>query len=236
VSHVQFATGYRFDIKALVELARAHDATLVLDATQSAGAVPLDGDVSEVDFVVSGSYKWLCGPFGSALCYLGPRVRESFDPPLVCWRNVIDPYRLDARTMRLPADARRLEFSTSGYGAAVALGYSIDYVLEHGVDRILEHNLALTERLITGLDRLDATVLTPRQLASAPESFLLAFLGETVKRLLQSSTRVALLFRLASDRRGCQSTSSMTRRTSIGPSTRLGRFWRSDVRCVSLRS
>ena len=64
--------------------------------------------------------------------------------------------------MRLPADARRLEFSTSGYGAAVSLGHSIDYVLEHGVDRILEHNLALSERLITGLDRLDATVLTPR--------------------------------------------------------------------------
>lgn len=162
VSHVQFATGHRLDIRALVELAREHDATLVLDATQSAGAVPLQGDVSEVDFVVSGSYKWLCSPFGSALCYLGPRVRESFDPPLVGWRSVIDPYRLDARTMRLPADARRLEFSTSGYGAAVALGHSIDYVLEHGVDRILEHNLALTERLITGLDRLDATVLTPR--------------------------------------------------------------------------
>ena len=162
VSHVQFATGHRLEIGSLVELARAHDALLLLDATQSAGAVPLAGAASEVDFLVSGSYKWLCSPFGSAFCYLGPRVRASFHPPLVGWRSVVDPYRLDARTPNLAPDARRLEFSTSGYGAAVALGRSIDYVLDLGVERILEHNLALAGRLIDGLDELGAVVLTPR--------------------------------------------------------------------------
>jgi cysteine desulfurase/selenocysteine lyase len=162
VSHVQFATGHRLEIARLVELARAHDTFLVLDATQSAGAVPLFDDASEVDFLVSGSYKWLCSPFGSAFCYLGPRVRESFNPPLVGWRSVVDPYRLDARTPHLAPDARRLEFSTSGYGAAVALGRSIDFLLDLGIERILEHNLALSGRLIDGLDELGAIVLTPR--------------------------------------------------------------------------
>jgi cysteine desulfurase / selenocysteine lyase len=42
VSHVQYATGHRLDPEALVELARSAGATLVLDATQSAGVVPLD--------------------------------------------------------------------------------------------------------------------------------------------------------------------------------------------------
>jgi cysteine desulfurase/selenocysteine lyase len=162
VSHVQFATGHRFDIRQLIELARAHDAVLLLDATQSAGAVPLDGDAAEVDFLVSGSYKWLCAPFGSAFCYLGPRVRERFHPPLVGWRSVVDPYRLDARTVDLAPDARRLEFSTSGYGAAVALGRSIAYLLNLDPARVLEHNLVLAARLISGLDELGAIVLTPR--------------------------------------------------------------------------
>jgi cysteine desulfurase/selenocysteine lyase len=162
LSHVQFATGHRFDVGRLLEIARSCDATLVLDATQSAGAVPLDKVVAEVDFVVTGSYKWLCSPFGAALCYLGPRVREQFRPPIVGWRSAVQPYALDAREMNLPPNARRLEFSTSGYGAAVALGRSIEFMLKLGIDRVLAHNLSLGARLIEGLDELGATVLTPR--------------------------------------------------------------------------
>jgi selenocysteine lyase/cysteine desulfurase len=162
VSQVQFATGHRFDLTRLVELADACEAILVVDATQSAGALPLEPVAERVDFIVAGSYKWLCSPFGAAFCYLGARVRDSFRPPIVGWRSAIDPYRLDARTMDLPPTARRLEFSTSSYGAAVALGRSMNFVLELGVDRILEHNLALGTQLIDGLDELGATVLTPR--------------------------------------------------------------------------
>jgi selenocysteine lyase/cysteine desulfurase len=55
-----------------------------------------------------------------------------------------------------------MEYSTMGYGSAVALGHALRYVLELGVDRILEHDLALAARLANGLDSLGATVLTPR--------------------------------------------------------------------------
>lgn len=163
VSHVQFATGHRFDVARLLELAESCGALLVLDATQSAGAVPLDAVAANVDFIVAGSYKWLCSPLGAALCYLGPRVRDEFRPPIVGWRSAAEPYALDARGMRLPANARRLEFSTSAYGAAVALGQSIELVLDLGVERVLEHNLALGTRLINGLDELGAHMLTPRE-------------------------------------------------------------------------
>ena len=50
-----------------------------------------------------------------------------------------------------------------GYGAAVALGEAIRYVLDLGVDRILAHDQALATRLADGLERLGATVLTPRE-------------------------------------------------------------------------
>lgn len=163
VSHVQFATGHRFDLAGLVELAESCEATLVVDATQSAGALPLEPVAERVDFMVAGSYKWLCGPFGAAFCYLGARVRDTFRPPIVGWRSVVDPYGLDARAMKLPPSARRLEFSTSSYGAAVALARSLELVLGLGAQRVLEHNLALGTRLIEGLEKLGATVLTPRE-------------------------------------------------------------------------
>jgi selenocysteine lyase/cysteine desulfurase len=55
-----------------------------------------------------------------------------------------------------------MEYSTMGYGSAVALGKALEYVLDLGVERVLAHDQALATRLADGLDRLGATVLTPR--------------------------------------------------------------------------
>jgi selenocysteine lyase/cysteine desulfurase len=162
VSHVQFATGHRFDLEALAELAHGHDALLVIDATQSAGMVPIDVAASGVDVLVAGGYKWLGAMFGAAVCYLGPSLLERIDPPFVGWRSTVEPYALDATRMPLALSARRLEFSTMSYAAGVALGAAIEYVLDLGIDRILAHDLALATRLRDGLEHLDATILTPR--------------------------------------------------------------------------
>ena len=162
VSHVQFATGHRLALEDLTELARAHDATLVIDATQSAGMVPIDVQASGVDMLVAGGYKWLGATFGAAVCYLGPSLLERIDPPFVGWRSTVEPYALDATRMPFAPSARRLEFSTMSYTAGVALGAAIEYILDLGVERILAHDLALATMLMEGLDRLGATILTPR--------------------------------------------------------------------------
>lgn len=162
VSHVQFATGAVLDLGRLSELARAHDALLVVDATQSAGMVEVDVERTPVDVLFAGGYKWLCGPFGAALLYVRPELLDGWRPALVGWRSTPDPYELDARTLRYAESARRLEFSTMSYTAGQALGGSIEYVLDLGVERIEAHDRALADRLIAGLDALGAVVLTPR--------------------------------------------------------------------------
>lgn len=161
-SYVQYSTGHRFVLRELAELAHAHDALLAVDATQAAGMAPIDVGADDLDLLVAGGYKWLCGPFGAAVCWLRPELRERFDPPLVGWRSTVDPYTFDARTMPLAPTARSMEYSTMGYGAAVALGESIRYVLDLGVEHVLAHDQALADRLAHGLNRLGATVLTPR--------------------------------------------------------------------------
>jgi selenocysteine lyase/cysteine desulfurase len=61
----------------------------------------------------------------------------------------------------LPSSARKLEFSTSGYGAGVALGAAVEYLLAVGIERVLAHDLALATRLRAGLEELGAEILTP---------------------------------------------------------------------------
>lgn len=162
VSHAQFATGCVLDLEGLSRLARAHDAKLVVDATQSAGMVPIDLAEVRVDVLVAGGYKWLCGPFGAAVLYLHPELLEGFRPSLVGWRSTPDPYALDARQMPLASSARRVEFSTMSYTAGQALGGSIEYLLELGIDHVAAHAAALADRLVSGLDLLGAELLTPR--------------------------------------------------------------------------
>jgi selenocysteine lyase/cysteine desulfurase len=161
VSHVQFATGCVLDLASLSALARAHDARLIVDATQSAGMVPIDLSEVHVDALFAGGYKWLGGPFGAALVHVHPELLGPMRPALVGWRSTPDPYSLDARTLTLAPSARKLEFSTMSYTAAHALGGALEYVLDLGVEHIHAHDTALARRLIAGLDGLGAEVLTP---------------------------------------------------------------------------
>jgi len=162
VSYVQYSTGHRFVLRELADLAHAHGAILAVDATQAAGMAPVDVVADDLDLLVAGGYKWLCGPFGAAVAWLRPELRERFDPPIVGWRSTVDPYTFDSRTMPLAPTARSMEYSTMGYGSAVALGRALEYVNELGVERILAHDQALAARLADGLESLGAQVLTPR--------------------------------------------------------------------------
>lgn len=68
---------------ALVDLAtvsaRSHEigARLVIDGSQSIGAMPLDVAALRPDFVVSVGYKWLLGPFGVGYLYVAPPYRRG---------------------------------------------------------------------------------------------------------------------------------------------------------------
>ena len=92
ISHIQYLTGHLLDLADLAALAHDNGAILIVDATQSAGQVPIDVTASGADVLISGSYKWLCSTFGAAVCYLSPGVLERFRPPLVGWRSTEHPY------------------------------------------------------------------------------------------------------------------------------------------------
>jgi selenocysteine lyase/cysteine desulfurase len=163
ISHVQYLTGSRLDLEQLADLAHAYGALLVVDATQSAGQVPIDVRSAGVDVLIAGGYKWLCSTFGAAACYLSPELLDRYTAPMVGWRSAVSPYNLDAKLRPLAKYARGLEFSTMSYTAAVTLARSLQSANHLDPARVLQHNLMLGDQLIAGLDRLGATILTPRE-------------------------------------------------------------------------
>jgi cysteine desulfurase / selenocysteine lyase len=162
VSHVQYATGHRFDLDGLAKLAEGHGAWLIVDGSQSAGAVPIDLADARVDAFLCAGYKWLCGPFGAAICHVSPRLIDRLDPPFVGWKSTADPYAMDASRMGLArSPLAQMEFSTMAYGAGVALATAIEHVDEIGVEAISAHNLELTASLRRGLEEIGAEIVTP---------------------------------------------------------------------------
>ncbi len=161
ISHVEYGRGQRFDLINLAEAAHEHGALLIVDATQSAGAIPIDAPAAALDAVVSAGYKWLCGPFGAGVMYLAPHLQAGLVPGLVGFRSHRDMWDLRADRLEYPPTARRFEFSTMAYGCALGLSRSIEFLLEVGVDRVFAYNRQLADQLIEGLRRRNLEITSP---------------------------------------------------------------------------
>ena len=165
ISHVEFGTGQRFDLRWLSELAHSHGAFLIVDATQSAGLMPIDVHRDEVDALVASGYKGLLGPFGVSLFYLKQDLVEKLEPPLVGWRSAPDPYNLNVTELTFAKDAKKFEYSTMDYACPVGLAESMRYLAKIGHKNLTSHVLSMTERfidIVRNNQRLPhATALTP---------------------------------------------------------------------------
>ncbi len=165
ISHVEYGTGQRFDLRWLSELAHSRGALLIVDATQSAGLMPIDVHRDGMDALVASGYKGMLGPFGAAIFYLKRELVEKLKPPLVGWRSAPDPYNLNATELTFAADARKFEYSTMNYASSIGLAESLRYLEKIGHKNVADHVLFLTEKFIDMTRNNDnipeAMVLTP---------------------------------------------------------------------------
>lgn len=71
MSHVHWADGTRFDLKAIRKKTQEVGALLIIDGTQSVGALPFDVSEIQPDALICAGYKWLLGPYSIGLAYFG---------------------------------------------------------------------------------------------------------------------------------------------------------------------
>ena len=162
VSHVLFRTGEIQDVEAIVARAHAAGAHVVLDAYQSAGAVPLDVTALGVDFAVGGSVKWLCGGPGNGWLYVRPDLAARLEPALTGWQAHADPFAFEPE-LRYAAGAARFLTGTPNVPAHYAATAGYDLVEQVGVSRIRERSLEATQLLIDLADRAGFEVHSPRE-------------------------------------------------------------------------
>ncbi|MBX7533767.1 aminotransferase class V-fold PLP-dependent enzyme [Qipengyuania sp. 1XM1-15A] len=139
--HCHWADGRLVDLERVGARCREVGAALVLDLTQSLGAMPLDLGAVRPDFAVAACYKWLMGPYGIGHLYVDPR-HHSGRPLEQNWINrggSEDFTRLvDYRDDYQPG-ARRFDMGERSnpplLNGAVA---AFDFLLEFGIEAVAE--------------------------------------------------------------------------------------------------
>jgi len=192
ISHVEYGNGQTFDLHLLAEAAHEHGAILVVDATQSAGAIPIDVQACPVDALISGAYKWLCGPFGAAFMYLTPHLQTKLEPGLVGFRSHKNMWDLDASRIDYPQAAAKFEFSTMAFGCAVGLTKAISFLNNVGVENILQYNRQLADRLIEGLQTSGAVITSPLEDKSRSSIVRAHFENIGSNKIIQSLKRAGV--------------------------------------------
>lgn len=85
VPNCHWTDGSLIDLVEVGAKARSVGAALVVDASQSLGAYPIDIMKVQPDFLVSVGYKWLLGPYGLGYLYVAPVWREKGLPIENSW-------------------------------------------------------------------------------------------------------------------------------------------------------
>lgn len=87
VPNCHWTDGSIVDLVQVGQKARQVGASLVIDASQSLGAYPLDVQAVQPDFVVSVGYKWLLGPYALGYLYASARWQQGGRPIENSWLN-----------------------------------------------------------------------------------------------------------------------------------------------------
>jgi selenocysteine lyase/cysteine desulfurase len=172
VPSVHWTDGSVVDLERVAGRAREIGALLVVDATQSLGAMPLDLAAVRPDYLVVAGYKWLLGPLGTSYLYVAPEHRDG-RPLEENWANRIGAEDFEHVTPLASGyrpGARRFDAGQrSNFVLVPMAAAALEQVLVWGADGIAAALAPVTHRIeeearARGLDPLPARLRGPHML------------------------------------------------------------------------
>lgn len=148
---------------AVGKIARAHGIPYLLDACQAVGQMVVDVEAIGCDMLSGTGRKFLRGPRGTGFLYVGRKMLQRLEPPMI--DHFAAPW-VSRDAFRLRDDARRFETWENNYAARLGLGAAVDYALDIGIGPIERRCRMLADRLRGGLASIRG--IRVRDLGRAP--------------------------------------------------------------------
>ena len=167
VLHASNVNGAIQPVAEIGRVARERGIAMLVDAAQTAGSIAIDVEAMHIDLLAFPGHKGLLGPQGTGGLYVSEKVNlrplkeggtgsDSNGPH----QPLYYPDRLESGTLNVPGIA--------------GLNQSVDYLLQKGVAQVARREAILTQRLLTGLMKIDGvTVYGPP--AELPRAAVVSF-------------------------------------------------------------
>jgi selenocysteine lyase/cysteine desulfurase len=114
---------------------------------------------SGIDFMCSGTYKWLLGTYGVAPFYIRKELIETLPIDRFGWKHV--EKELPDGQFEISHQAKRFEFATLPFGVIAQLGAALSYLEKVGVEKIAAHTLGLSQQLRKEIHAQGKVLFTP---------------------------------------------------------------------------
>lgn len=190
ISHVQYASGFRIDLKPISEMVHRVGGYLSVDAIQSVGALPVDVQAMGIDFLSADGHKWMLGPEGAGLFYCHEDLVRLLEPNVIGWLNVVDPHNYGDFNFTYSENARRFEPGCWNVPGLLGLKGSLDLIAAIGVDRVWARIEALTKYFEEAVQTKGYRVYSPRAEAGERSGIVMFELGERGKHVEASAKAI----------------------------------------------
>ena len=155
LTHASNVCGTLLPVAEVGGLARRRGLLFLLDAAQTAGAVPIDVEAQAIDLLAFSGHKSLCGPMGTGGLVIGERVDVTALTPLK-YGGTGSRSEREEQPEFLPD---RCESGTPNAVGLAGLAAAVRWVQERGVERVRDHERGLTAELLAGLSAIPGALV-----------------------------------------------------------------------------
>lgn len=175
VSAIQWTDGLRLKLETLGDACRQAGIFFFVDAIQQVGAMQIDVQACNIDFLAADGHKWLLSPEGLAVFYCRESARGQLRPSQYGWRMVDDPYQFNREQWVPSKTAIRFEAGSPNTLCQAAMHASVGLLLDIGMDEVEKRVTENSARLSQGLTDIPGVKLI-REFSSERASGIVSFI------------------------------------------------------------
>lgn len=144
INHASNVTGNINDIKTIIQLAHQNGAKVIVDASQTIGAIDIDVETMDVDILCFTGHKSLYGPQGTGGLYVSPNINLR---PLLVGGSGVQSYNKE-HPEQMPT---ALETGTINVHGIAGLNASLQFIIDTGIESISKHEKNLLFKFYEGI-------------------------------------------------------------------------------------
>ncbi len=162
ISHVQWGSGFRSNLRPIADAVHAVGGLLSVDAIQSVGALPVNVTADDIDILAAGGHKWMLGPTGSGMLYVRESLIGELIPPVLGANSMDGGLDAGNEVLALSPTASRFEPGATPTAAMLGMRAAIRHLLNVGIDNVWDRLESVTAYLCDALSKIGCRIFSPR--------------------------------------------------------------------------